>query len=72
MVLDANASNQDGQTVISGEATVLAPTERIERPRGTLPQVRISLAQGDDLVRCCSTYGRSAASRWRSFTRATQ
>lgn len=43
--------NQDGKTVISGEATVLAPTERIERPRGTLPHVRISLAQGDDLVR---------------------
>ena len=37
--------------MISGEATVVAPTERIERPRGTLPQVRISLAQGDDLVR---------------------
>ncbi len=30
---------------------MLAPTERIERPRGTLPQVRIALAQGDDLVR---------------------
>jgi phosphate acetyltransferase/phosphate butyryltransferase len=43
--------NQDGQAVISGEATVLAPTERIERPRGTLPQVRIALTQGDDLVR---------------------
>jgi phosphate acetyltransferase/phosphate butyryltransferase len=29
----------------------LAPTEQIERPRGTLPQVRITLTQGDDLVR---------------------
>ncbi len=36
---------------VSGEATVPAPTERIERPRGTLPHVRIALAQGDDLVR---------------------
>ena len=51
VVLDCNCTNQDEQTVISGEATVLAPTERIERPRGTLPQVRITLTQGDDLVR---------------------
>ena len=51
VVLDCNCTNQDGETVISGEATVIAPTERIERPRGTLPQVRIALAQGDDLVR---------------------
>jgi len=51
VVLDCQCTNQDGQTVISGEATVFAPTERIERPRGTLPQVRIALSQGDDLVR---------------------
>jgi phosphate acetyltransferase/phosphate butyryltransferase len=51
LVLDCTCTNQDGKTVISGEAVVLAPTERIERPRGTLPQVRIALAQGDDLVR---------------------
>ena len=37
--------------MISGEATVIAPTERIERPRGTLPQVRVSLQHGDELVR---------------------
>ncbi len=47
----ARASNQDGNTVISGKATVFAPTERIERPRGTLPQVRIALSHGDELVR---------------------
>ncbi|HSQ10493.1 MAG TPA: bifunctional enoyl-CoA hydratase/phosphate acetyltransferase, partial [Burkholderiaceae bacterium] len=51
LVLDCTCTNQDGKTVISGEALVLAPTERIERPRSTLPQVRIALAQGDDLVR---------------------
>jgi phosphate acetyltransferase/phosphate butyryltransferase len=51
LVLDCACTNQDGQIVIAGEATVVAPTERIERPRGTLPQVRITLAQGDDLVR---------------------
>jgi phosphate acetyltransferase/phosphate butyryltransferase len=51
LVLACTCVNQEGKTVISGEATVLAPTERIERPRGTLPHVRITLAQGDDLVR---------------------
>ncbi|MGZ8264632.1 MAG: MaoC/PaaZ C-terminal domain-containing protein, partial [Burkholderiales bacterium] len=48
LVLDCTCVNQDGKTVISGEATVLAPTERIERPRGTLPQVRIALSHGDE------------------------
>jgi phosphate acetyltransferase/phosphate butyryltransferase len=51
LVLDCRCTNQEGRTVISGQATVIAPTERIERARGTLPQVRIALAQGDDLVR---------------------
>jgi hypothetical protein len=48
VVLDCVCTNQQGKTVISGEATVLAPTESIERPRGSLPEVRISLQQGDD------------------------
>jgi len=51
LVLDCCCTNQGGQAVISGEATVLAPTVRIERERATLPQVRISLTQGSDLVR---------------------
>ncbi|MET0917771.1 MAG: bifunctional enoyl-CoA hydratase/phosphate acetyltransferase [Burkholderiales bacterium] len=51
LVLDCTCTNHDDRTVISGQATVIAPTERIERARGTLPQVRIALAQGDDLVR---------------------
>ena len=51
LVLDCKCTNQDGETVISGEAAVIAPSERIERPRGTLPQVRIALQHGDDLVR---------------------
>ena len=49
--LDCTCVNQRGQTVIAGEAIVTAPTERIERSRSTLPQVRISVSQGDDLVR---------------------
>src|SRR5262249_4566433 len=51
LTLDCTCVNQDGKTVISGVATVLAPVERIERPRGTLPQVRISLSHDDELVR---------------------
>jgi phosphate acetyltransferase/phosphate butyryltransferase len=51
VVLDCQCINQDGEIVISGEATVIAPAERIERPRGTLPQVRVSLQHGDELVR---------------------
>ena len=51
LTLDCTCVNQNGQTVIEGEATVIAPAERIERPRATLPQVRIHLSHGDDLVR---------------------
>ena len=51
LVLDCDCTNQEGKIVISGQATVIAPTERIERARGTLPQVRVSLQHGDELVR---------------------
>ena len=51
LVLECSCTNQDQQKVITGEATVLAPTERIERARGTLPQVQITLTHGDELVR---------------------
>jgi phosphotransacetylase/acyl dehydratase len=51
VTLDCTCVNQRGETVIAGEASVTAPTERIERSRATLPQVRISVSQGDDLVR---------------------
>jgi phosphate acetyltransferase/phosphate butyryltransferase len=49
--LDCSCVNQMGRVVIAGEATVIAPTERIERPRSTLPHVRIEVSHGDDLVR---------------------
>lgn len=42
LTLDCACVNQDGLTVISGEAEVIAPTERIERARSTLPEVRLS------------------------------
>ena len=51
VVLKCACVNQAGAAVISGVATVVAPAERIARARGTLPQIRISLQQGDDLVR---------------------
>ena len=35
--------NQDGTTVIPGEAEVVAPTERIERARTTLPEVSMTI-----------------------------
>ena len=41
--------NQDGTTVVSGEAEVVAPTERIEQLRTTLPEVRIT--PGNDGLR---------------------
>ncbi len=40
--LACTCTNQDGDTVIEGEADVLAPSEKIERARATLPEVRIS------------------------------
>lgn len=39
-------TNQNGVPVIDGEATVLAPTERIERVSATLPEVRIRTGGG--------------------------
>ena len=48
--LACSCVNQDGVTVISGEADVIAPTERIERARTTLPEVRLSV-NGDGLHR---------------------
>jgi phosphotransacetylase/acyl dehydratase len=38
--------NQDGKTVIEGEAEVIAPTESIVRTRTTLPEVRLSMGGG--------------------------
>lgn len=38
---DCKCANQDGKIVIDGTALVIAPTEKIKRPRITLPEVRI-------------------------------
>jgi phosphotransacetylase/acyl dehydratase len=41
VTLDCEAKNQKGETVISGTAEVLAPTEKISRPRVVLPEVEL-------------------------------
>ncbi len=45
LTLACACANQDGATVISGEAEVQAPTERVERARTTLPEVRMRVGQ---------------------------
>ncbi len=46
LTLACTCTNQHGIAVIEGEATVLAPTEKIERPSATLPEVRLSTGGG--------------------------
>ena len=45
LTLACRCVNQDGVTVISGDAEVIAPSERIERPRTTLPEVRLTAGE---------------------------
>ena len=42
LTLHCTCINQDGETAIEGDAEVVAPAERIERDRATLPEVRLS------------------------------
>lgn len=42
LILECLAVNQDGLKVIDGTAEVMAPTEKIKRPRMVLPEVTIS------------------------------
>jgi acyl dehydratase len=39
--LDCRCVNQRGETVIDGSATVLAPTDKVRRPRFVLPDVEL-------------------------------
>ncbi len=41
VVLDCRCVNQRGETVIDGTAEVLAPTEKVRRPRFVLPEVSL-------------------------------
>ena len=40
VVLDTECVNQDGEVVVSGTAEVLAPTEKVRRPKVEMPEVR--------------------------------
>ncbi len=42
IILDCQCVNQEGEKVIHGNAEVLAPTEKIRRPKVTLPELRLS------------------------------
>jgi phosphate acetyltransferase len=42
IVFDCLCTNQDGQTVIEGSAEVLAPTEKVRRPKVDMPELRLS------------------------------
>lgn len=41
LILDCECVNQAGETVIKGEAEVIAPTEKVRRPRAALPEVHL-------------------------------
>ncbi|RLJ61662.1 bifunctional enoyl-CoA hydratase/phosphate acetyltransferase [Sulfurisoma sediminicola] len=42
IAFDCQCVNQEGEKVIHGNAEVLAPTEKIRRPKVTLPELRLS------------------------------
>ncbi|MEL6062057.1 MULTISPECIES: bifunctional enoyl-CoA hydratase/phosphate acetyltransferase [unclassified Methylobacterium] len=42
VLLDCRCTNQRGEEVISGQAVVKAPTEKVRRPRIALPEVRLT------------------------------
>lgn len=46
LTLSCTCINQSGQVVIDGEATVLAPLEKVERASTTLPEVRLHAGDG--------------------------
>jgi phosphate acetyltransferase len=46
VVLDTECVNQDGEVVVSGTAEVIAPTEKVRRPKVYLPVVRFDDKEG--------------------------
>ncbi|MEP1767329.1 MAG: bifunctional enoyl-CoA hydratase/phosphate acetyltransferase [Sulfitobacter sp.] len=56
VVLDCLCENQDGEPVITGQAKVIAPSQKIRRPRATLPQVHLheSGARFHELIKATS------------------
>jgi phosphate acetyltransferase/phosphate butyryltransferase len=41
VALDCRCTNQKGEVVMSGSAQVLAPTEKVKRPRAVLPEIHL-------------------------------
>ena len=42
IIFDCNGTNQDGERVLHGTAEVVAPTEKIKRPKANLPEIKLS------------------------------
>lgn len=42
IIFDCQCINQDGERVLGGEAEVIAPTQKVRRPRAALPDVRLA------------------------------
>jgi len=57
VLLECLCTNQDGEPVIKGQAKVIAPTQKIRRPRVTLPEVHLheSGARFNDLIKATSS-----------------
>ena len=79
VVLDCACTNQAGETVIKGEALVVAPTEKVRRPRALLPEVhlhervvRVRVAAHRDAARSgiAQPGSRAGSSRSRKAARA--
>ncbi|TWG92846.1 phosphate acetyltransferase/phosphate butyryltransferase [Luteimonas sp. J16] len=51
VTLACKGTNQRGEVAIEGEAQVIGPDERIERPRTALPEIRLDVAGDDGLSR---------------------
>ncbi len=51
VTLACKCTNQSGDLVIEGEADVIAPDERIERPRSVLPDIHFDATGNDGLQR---------------------
>ncbi|MEO1138973.1 MAG: bifunctional enoyl-CoA hydratase/phosphate acetyltransferase [Pseudomonadota bacterium] len=57
VTLDCLCINQKGETVIEGQALVVAPTEKVRRPRAALPEVHLHVrgARFDELVKATAS-----------------
>lgn len=52
IIMGCKCVNQDGETVVEGSATVMAPTEKIKRKRVKLPKVVLEDSQNNLCTQC--------------------